>query len=177
MNRAYAVQIDEPRRRGQKPDGLIEATLAHENVGVQVLALGFELGRHPAVDFLQGISGLVQITARVPDLREIEPRPVAHTRRNIIRQQGLEALAGLVVHAERKIESAEQQLPLGFMMRNVIPMLVRREAGDRLEVVVLEEIEEHIAIVKIANPRLRQLLRIVASRGRGPGGHDGGRHA
>src|ERR1700730_6353136 len=51
-------------------------------------------------------------------------------------------------------------------------MLVGGEAGDRLEVIVLKEIEEDVAIMEIANARLRELLRIVTPRARRTGSHD-----
>src|ERR1700676_1390029 len=64
------------------------------------------------------------------------------------------------------------------MMRQKIPVLIGIEARDRLEIIVRIDIEEHIAVVQIANSRRRKLLRVLprspgrGDREQGDGGHE-----
>ena len=106
----------------QQRDGFVEALLAHEDVAEQVHALGFEIRREPALHFLDGAFGAIEIAARVPDLAEIEPGAVAHALGHRLGQQRFETLAGLVVQAERQIEAAEQQVRLRIVMRHAAPL-------------------------------------------------------
>ena len=85
----------------QQCDGFVEALLAHEDVAEQVQPLGLEVRRQPALHFLDGALGAIEIAARVPDLAEIEPGAVAHSLGHGLREQRFEARAGLVVQAER----------------------------------------------------------------------------
>ncbi len=64
-------------------------------------ALGFEVRREPALHFLDGAFGAIEITARVPDLAEIEPGAIANALGHRLGQQGFETFTGLVVQAER----------------------------------------------------------------------------
>ena len=101
-----------------------------------------------------------QIAALVPDLAEIEPRLVAHRLGGLAGEQRLENLAGLDVLAEREIQPAEQQLRLAFRMRQPLELLRRQQPGDRIEVVVLIEIEEDVAVVQILDVVRRQAVGV-----------------
>src|SRR5262245_31781782 len=54
------------------------------------------------------------------------------------------------------------------MVRDEVPVLVGGKTGDRLEVIVLIEIKEHITVVQVPYPGDRQFLRIVTPRGGRP---------
>ncbi len=86
----------------QQADRLVETSLVHQHVAEQQLLLRLQIGRHASVDLAQRRIGPVEIAARIPDLRQVKPGPVAHPGGHIERQQPLEALARLVVHAERR---------------------------------------------------------------------------
>ena len=142
----------------EQRDGFIEALLAHEDVAEQVHALGFEIRREPALHFLDGALGAIQITARVPDLAEVEPGAVAHAFGHRLRQQCLEAFTGLVVQTQRQIEPAEQQVGLRIVVRHAAPLPVGLQARDRLEVLALVVIEECVAEMQVAHHGRRQLV-------------------
>ena len=86
-----------------------------------------------------------QIAALVPDLAEIEPRLVAHRFGGLAGEQRLEYLAGLDVLAERQVQPAEQQLRLAFGVRQALELLRSQQARDRIEIIVLIEIEQDVA--------------------------------
>ncbi len=119
----------------------------------EMLLLRFELGRQAPLHLVDRLLCAIEIAARVPDLREIEPRAIAHAFGRLRRQQLLEAGAGFVVQAQRKIETAEQQLRFVLVMREKTPLLIGVEARDRLEVVLLIEVEEDIAVVQVLHRR------------------------
>ena len=110
------------------------------------------------MDLTDRVLGAVQIAARVPHLRQVEPGAVAHPGGNVRRQQLLEARTGLVVQPERQIQAAQEQLRLRLVVRQEVPMLIRIQARDRLEIVVRVDVEENVAVVQIADARRRKLL-------------------
>jgi len=128
-----------------------------------VILLRLELGREFSLNPAQGLLRFVEVPPRVPHLGQVEPGTVAHAGRYVPGQQCLKALASLVVHAERQIQAPEQQLAFILVMWDQLPLLIGHEARDRLEVLILIEIKEYVAIVQIANTGNRQLLRIMAA--------------
>ncbi len=66
------------------------------------------------------------------------------------------------MQAEGEIEAAEQELRFRRMVRQELPFLVRVQARDRLEVVVLVEVEEDVAVVQVLHARHRYLFRVLA---------------
>ena len=157
----------------QHPDRLVIATLVHQHVAEQQLFLRLELRRHPPVHLAQRRVGLLEIAPRVPHLRQVEPGAVAHPGGHLVGQQPREALARLVVHAEREVQPALEELRLIQVMRHAVPVLVGEEAREGLELLVLVEIEERIAVVQVADAGDRQLLGVVAGRWRRRRGQDG----
>ncbi len=129
-----------------------------------MLFFGLERLRQTPLHLANRLLRAIEIAARVPDLREIEPRAIAHAFRRLRRQQLFEALAGFVVQTEREIQPAEQQLGFVVMMRELAPLLVGIEARDRFEVVLLIEIEEDVAVMKILDLRFRQSVGILWRR-------------
>jgi hypothetical protein len=138
----------------------------HQHVGEQQLLARLKVRGHAAVYPAQGTFGLVEVTARVPHLRQVEPGAVAYSRGHIVGEQSFEELPRFVVHAELQVEAAHQQLRLIRMVRQAVPVVVGEQARQRVELFVLVVVEECIAVVQIADARDRQLLRVVTAGAR-----------
>ncbi len=130
-----------------------------------MLLLRFELGRELALDLAQGLLGLVQVSARIPDLGKIEPGAIAHARsaHPSVSSVWKRSPASLCIPSDR-YSPPSSSCAFFLVVRDQVPVLVGREAGDRLEVLILEVIKEHVAVVQVADARDRQLLRVVAPR-------------
>ena len=61
--------------------------------------------RQLALDVAQRLLAAIVVAALIPDLGQVEPGAIAHAQRHIVAQQRLEALAGLVVHAELQVQA------------------------------------------------------------------------
>jgi hypothetical protein len=68
------------------------------------------------------------------------------------------------VHAKRQVQTAQQQLAIGIVVRRPVPLPIRIEPCQRFEVLALVEIEQHVAIVQIAHDRRRQPAGIPVVR-------------
>src|SRR5690606_23166133 len=88
---------------------------------------------------------------------EPEPRAVAHLlRRRRVRQQALEDLARLAMLAQRQVQAAAQQLGVARVRREPALVAIGREADQRLEVVLLVETEQYVAVVQVLHLHGRQ---------------------
>ena len=143
----------------QRGNGIVIASLPQHQLREQHVALGAD-ARLDLVRYLaQRALGFLQIAALVPHLAEIEPRLVAHRFGGLAREQRLEYLAGLDVLAERQVQPAEQQLRLALGVRQPVELLRREQPRDRIEIIVLVEIEEHVAVLQILDVVRRQAVR------------------
>ena len=147
----------------QRRDGLVVAALAEHQLREQHVALGADARLNLVRHLSQRALGLLEVAALVPHLAQIEPRLVAHGLGDLAREQRLENLARLDVLAERQIQPAEQQLRLALGVREPLELLRRQKPGDRVEVVVLIEVEQHVAVVQILARRAAAARRDRAS--------------
>ena len=138
--------------------GLIEAVLAHQYVDQQMLALGFQIGCQLTVDAAEGLLAAIVVATRVPDLGKIEPGAVADRDRHLLGQQAREALAGLVVHAEREIHATGQERGVLLIVRHALPMLVGFEARQRFEFIARVEMKQDVAVVQVLHHELGQAV-------------------
>ncbi len=144
----------------ERRDGLVVAALAQLQLREQHVALGADARLDLVGDLAQRALGLGEVAALVPDLAEIEPRLVAHRFGDLAGKQRLENLARLDVLAEREIQSAEQQLRLALGVRQPLELLRRQQARDGVEVVVLIEVEEDVAVMQVLDVVGRQAVGI-----------------
>jgi hypothetical protein len=144
----------------QRRDGLVVFTLAQLQLREQHVALGADARLDLVGDLAQRALGLLEVAALVPDLAEVEPRLVAHRLGGLAGEQRLENLACLDMLAEREIEPAEQQLGLAFRVRQPLELLRRQQPSDRIEVVVLIEIEKDVAVMQVLHIVGRQAIRV-----------------
>ena len=153
----------------QQADGLIVTSLVHQHVAEQQFLLRLQLRGHAPVHLAQCRIRALEIAARVPHLRQVEPGAIAHSGGHIVGQQPLEALARFVVHPERQVQPALEQLRFLRMVRHAAPVLVSEQSREGREVIVLIEVEQRVAVVQITDMRDRELLRVVLPRARRAG--------
>ncbi len=92
--------------------------------------------------------GLGQHAALVADLREIEPGAIAHLRARALLDQLREDRAGFAMQAVGEQHAAAQDLGLVAVLGDALEMLRDHQRGDRGEMMVLEEVEQRIAVVR-----------------------------
>ena len=138
--------------------------MVHQHLRFEQVALGLEIARQRALDRGERVRGLLQIVALIPDLREIEPGAIADIERHVVVQQRAENAARFFVLAERQIQAALEQLGFDGVMREAIEILRGAEARQRLHVVVLVEVEQHVAPVQILHDLRRADQRLLFCR-------------
>ena len=141
------------RSSGQMLRRLAIAAQAHQHVGFQQAALGLQLAGQRLPDQPEISQRRFVVPALVTDARQIEAGPVAHGVRHRTREQAIEDALRLGVQAERQVQAARQQFGFGRVMAQAAEVAGRFQPHDRFEVVVLEEMEQHVAVVEIAQLR------------------------
>ena len=117
------------------------------------------------LDSRDRLFGLGQEAALIADLREVEPRAVAHRGRCAALDQLRKDLAGFAMQAVRQQHPAAQHLGLVGMLRDAAEMLRHHQAGHRAEVVLLIELEQRVAVVRGLH-RTGKCIRCCESRDR-----------
>ncbi len=158
------LRIRGPIRRAfpiaERGDGVVVAPLAHHELRQQHVSFCVDARIDLVGNLAQCALRFLQITALIPNLAEIKPGPVAHEFGGVLFQQGLEYPARLDMLAQGKIQAAEQQFGLLRGVRNPAQLPRRQQAGDRIKIVVLKEVEQHIAVGKILDFMRRQPIGI-----------------
>jgi hypothetical protein len=153
---ALVLRVADPRvarpapglERGQ---GVREPALLHEHLRVEHLPLGLELSGELVADARERRFGLREIAALLPDLREEIPRAIVQSRVCVLLEHALEDLAGQPMLAVRQIQAAEHELGFGAVMLELTALLRCEQARQRREVVLLKELEQHLAVGEILN--------------------------
>ena len=144
----------------QRGNGVVVASLAHHELREQHVAFRVDARIHLVRYLAQRPLGLFQIAALVPNLAQIKPGAVAHELGSVLLEQRLENSARLDVLAEGQVQASEQQLRFFLGVRNPPQLPRSQQAGDRVEVVVLKEIEQHIAVGQVLYLMRRQPVGI-----------------
>ena len=134
--------------RSQHRGGAGEVATGHQQLGLQQTALFDQSRWKSALDARQCRLGLAVEAALVANLGQVEPGPVAHRRRRAFLDQRGEDLTGLVVHAVRQQQAAAQHFGFVAMRRQAVEMLRSHQPGDGAEVLVLEKVEQGVAVVQ-----------------------------
>ena len=130
----------------------------HEDVRLEQATLGLELARQRALNPREIARGLLVVTALIADPRKIEERAIRDGRVEAAGQQAVENAVGFRVQAERQVHSAGEHLGFRGMIRQPAEVPCSLEAHDGIEIVVLEELEQHVAVVQVANLAPRRFL-------------------
>ena len=128
----------------------------HQQVGLQQAAVVFQLRRQVVLDAVDGLLGLGEEATLVADLGQVVPGAIAHLRRRALLDQLREDLAGLAVQSVGQQQPAAEHLGLVGVRRHAVEMLRGHQRGDRREVVILEEMEQRVAVVRVLHHALRR---------------------
>jgi len=155
----------ERRRRLGKPP------LGHQHVRSEQVPLGLEGRRQRAANVREVARRSVEIAALVADAGEVEVRAVADRLRHRPGEQLLESPRRLGVHAQRQVQAPGEQLCVERVVLEPPELARDFEPHQCVEIVVLEEVEQHVAVVQVADLGRRRQV----GRGRtGPGHRDAG---
>ena len=141
----------------QLGDRLVVLLPVQESLRDQEAALRLLVDRKRSCRLAQRPVGLLVEPGRIQDLAEVVPGLVAHglgCRR--VRQQALEDFARLAMLAEREVEAAAQELRIARMRGEPALVAIGGEPHERVEMVVLVEIEQHVAVVQVLHIDGRQ---------------------
>ena len=159
----------------QRAHGLAEATLRHQHVRGKQSALRLERARQRRANALEAAPCLGVVAALVADASQVEVRAVADRLRYRSGQQPVEDPRGLGVQSQRKVEAARKQLGFRRVMLDPVQVARHLEAHQRVEIIVLEKVEQHVAVIEVANlAGGRQVPRCIL---RMTGAHATGEHA
>ena len=136
------------RHRPQHGRGASEVATCHQKLGLQQAALFDKRQRQLAFDARQGGLGLAVEAALVANLRQVEPGPVAHRRCCALFDQRGKDLPGFAVHAVGEQQAAAEYLGFIAVRREAVEVLRCHQPGDGAEMLVLEEVEQGVAIVQ-----------------------------
>ena len=140
----------------------VEVAVRHQQVGLEQDPLFLQGLGQLVLDLRQCVLGFGQVAALVADLGEEEPGPVAHLGRGAVEQPG-EDLARFLGQAVGEQHAAAQDLRFLVVVRDAAELLRGHQRRHRREEVVLEEVEQGVAVVRILDLVVR--LRRVVGRG------------
>jgi hypothetical protein len=136
------------------------------------VAFRLDIDRESARRLAKRPVGLFVKAGRIEHLAEVEPGLVANgLRRRCIGEKPLENFTRLAVLAERQVEAAAQELGIACMRNEPALVAVSREPDQRIEIVLLVEMEQYVAVVQVLDlhrgqPRDRVLFDDGSGDGR-----------
>src|SRR5690606_8655886 len=114
-------------------------------------SLRLELDGERLADPSERSFGLGEIAALPPDLGEEEPCAIAHARIAVLGEHALENISGLPMLTVGQVQPAEQQLRFGRMRGHLVSLDRGEQPHERVEVILLIEMEQHFAVREIAH--------------------------
>ena len=142
----------------QQRNRAIEIAAVDQQLRLQHRCLALDVLWQVVADVVERSLRLIEVPALAPDLREKEPGPVANFRIDVVRQQALEYIRRLEVMSVGEVQATLEQLRLRRMLLQLLLLLCGQQANDGREVVLLVEVEKHLAVMRFLYDDRRRLV-------------------